>query len=227
MFDGVGSPCTQTFGLGIFADTTADHLGEIENFFADRGSDTHHEVSPLADPSLWPLLVKRGYHPIEFSNVMWRPTADAMSGRRRRTRIDVRKVAQNDLDVWVETTVRGWSEFPEVGDYLLDIGPVIANQEGGVLFLAEIDGAAVGAAAVAVHQGVVLLAGACTIPEARRRGAQSALLDARLNYSREHGCDIAMICAAPGSASQRNAERNGFRIAYTRCKWALNHAARQ
>jgi hypothetical protein len=27
--------------------------------------------------------------------------------------------------------------------------------------------------------------------------------------------------AAPGSASQRNAERQGFRIAYTRIKWNL------
>jgi hypothetical protein len=30
-----------------------------------------------------------------------------------------------------------------------------------------------------------------------------------------------MICALPGSASQRNAEREGFRIAYTRLKWGL------
>jgi hypothetical protein len=30
-----------------------------------------------------------------------------------------------------------------------------------------------------------------------------------------------MVCAAPGSTSQRNAERNGFRIAYTRIKWHL------
>ena len=28
-----------------------------------------------------------------------------------------------------------------------------------------------------------------------------------------------MMCAQPGSASQRNAERHGFRIAYTRMKW--------
>jgi hypothetical protein len=28
-----------------------------------------------------------------------------------------------------------------------------------------------------------------------------------------------MMCAQPGSASQRNAERQGFRIAYTRIKW--------
>jgi hypothetical protein len=30
-----------------------------------------------------------------------------------------------------------------------------------------------------------------------------------------------MMCAQPGSASQRNAERHGFRIAYTRTKWRL------
>jgi len=29
------------------------------------------------------------------------------------------------------------------------------------------------------------------------------------------------MCALPGSGSQRNAERHGFRIAYTRMKWRL------
>jgi len=38
----------------------------------------------------------------------------------------------------------------------------------------------------------------------------------------ENGCDIAMMRALPGSASQRNAERQGFRIAYTRIKWSQN-----
>jgi hypothetical protein len=28
-----------------------------------------------------------------------------------------------------------------------------------------------------------------------------------------------VMAARPGSASQRNAERHGFRIAYTRLKW--------
>jgi predicted acetyltransferase len=68
---------------------------------------------------------------------------------------------------------------------------------------------------------VALLAGASTIPESRRQGAQLALLDNRLRYAAEQGCDLAMMCALPGSASQRNAERQGFRIAYTRIKWRL------
>ena len=68
---------------------------------------------------------------------------------------------------------------------------------------------------------MALLGGASTIPEARRQGAQLALLESRLRYAAQNGCDLAMMCAAPGSASQRNAERHGFRIAYTRIKWRL------
>jgi hypothetical protein len=55
----------------------------------------------------------------------------------------------------------------------------------------------------------------------RRRGLQSALIRARMRYAAEHGCDLAMLVAEPGSHSQRNAERRGFRIAYTRTKWRL------
>ena len=87
-------------------------------------------------------------------------------------------------------------------------------------FIAELEGQAVAAAAVSLHDGVALLAGASTIPTARRQGAQLALLETRLRYAAAEGCDLAMICAQPGSASQRNAERQGFRIAYTRLKWA-------
>jgi hypothetical protein len=42
-----------------------------------------------------------------------------------------------------------------------------------------------------------------------------------MRYAFEHGCDLAMMVAVPGSDSQRNAERKGFRIAYTRAKWQL------
>ena len=48
------------------------------------------------------------------------------------------------------------------------------------------------------------------------RGVQMALLQARLNTAREAGCDIAITLTTPGSASQRNVERAGFSLAYTR-----------
>ena len=57
--------------------------------------------------------------------------------------------------------------------------------------------------------------------ERRNRGAQNALIDARLSYATDHGCSIAMMVASPGSQSQKNAEKKDFRLAYTRTKWKL------
>ena len=86
--------------------------------------------------------------------------------------------------------------------------------------MAEVNGQAIATGALSINGGVGLMAGASTVPEARNQGAQLALLEHRLRYAADAGCDLAMMCARPGSASQRNAERHGFRIAYTRVKWA-------
>jgi len=42
-----------------------------------------------------------------------------------------------------------------------------------------------------------------------------------MRYAFEHGYPLAMMVTEAGSQSQRNAERQGFRIAYTRTKWRL------
>jgi GNAT superfamily N-acetyltransferase len=80
-----------------------------------------------------------------------------------------------------------------------------------------------GAAGVlCIHEGVALFGGSATIPELRRRGLQAALLQERMRYAFDRGCDLAMMVAEAGSDSQRNAERKGFRIGYTRTKWRLS-----
>src|SRR5918993_3345422 len=73
LFDGAGSPLTQTFGLGMFQPVTAADLDELEEFFRSREAAVFHEVCPLADASVFTLFNERGYRPIEFSNVLYRP----------------------------------------------------------------------------------------------------------------------------------------------------------
>jgi GNAT superfamily N-acetyltransferase len=96
---------------------------------------------------------------------------------------------------------------------------VVSRARGVTCFLAELDGEPVAAGALNITNGVALLSGASTIPAARRRGAQLALLETRLAFAAARGIDLAMIVTQPGSASQRNAERRGFRPVYTRMKW--------
>jgi GNAT superfamily N-acetyltransferase len=166
------------------------------------------------------LLNERGYEPFEFTSVMFRPLRPgAGAAARRDPGVSVRVVGPEEYELWARTAARGWSEFEEVAGIMLGLSRVSAHRAGGRSFLAELGGRPVATGALSIHEGVALLAGASTVPEERRRGAQLALLEARLAYAAARGCDLAMMCALPGSASQRNAERQGFRIAYTRIKW--------
>lgn len=223
MYDGVSSPLTQTFGLGLFDTVGADELARIEGFFQRRGAPVFHEVSPLADPQLLPLLSERGYHPIELTSVMFRSIREGHSvAKPANEKIRVRITGPEEWELWARTATKGWSEFPELAEVMFGLGEVTAKRSDGLCFLAELNGQAIATGVLLLHEGVALLGGASTIPEGRRQGAQLALLESRLRYAEQNGCDLAMMCALPGSASQRNAERQGFRIAYTRIKWMLS-----
>ena len=220
MFDGVRSPCTQTFGLGLLRLPTSAEIEEIERFFTDRAAPIFHEVCPLADQGLVPMLNQRGYQPIEFTSVMFLP----LHRKRRSTRnatdhINVRIIGEPDRDRWARTATEGWQAETEFADMIYNLMRINASRAGGLCFLAELREQPIATGVLAIHDGVALLAGASTLPQSRRQGAQKALLEARLQYAIEAGCDLAMFCAAPGSASQRNGERQGFRIAYTRVKF--------
>lgn len=216
-FDGPDSPITQTFGLGLFAPAADADLDSIEHFLLSRGAPVFHEVSPLADKALWPILARRGYHPVEFTSVLVMPLKGiAFTGS------DMARVAGSDeVDRVARLACKGWAGETSFDDQLFDLMRVVTSRRGNVSFIAEVDGEPAATGALCLHEGVALLAGAATVPRFRSRGAQKALLQARLRYAAEAGCDLAMICAEPGGTSQRNAERQGFRIAYTRVKWGL------
>lgn len=220
MYDGVTSPSTQTFGLGLFQAVTPADMETIEEFYRERGAPVFHEVSPLADPSSLSLLNERGYHPMEFTSVMFRPIGSGVQvTASRNEKIRARLIREGEEEKWAQTAAKGWSEFAQFADSIHELAQISARRSGALSFLAELEGQPVATGAMSIHDGVALLAGASTIPEGRKQGAQLALLDTRLRYAVAQGCNIAMMGAQPGSASQRNAERQGFRIAYTRIKW--------
>jgi Acetyltransferase (GNAT) domain len=226
MFDGVDSPITQTFALGLNGSVASADLDRIELFFRARDAPVFHEVCPLADGTLWPLLNSRGYHVIEFTSVMWQPIGGITSEAAHPSRIVARPIRDAEHQLWASTATQGWSHLGGLTAFLEELASVNAERRHHVCYIAEMDGRAIAAAGIALIDGVALLAGASTIPAARRQGAQRALLAARLRDAAASGCDIAMMGALPGSESQRNAERQGFRIAYTRVKFQRTTGAR-
>jgi GNAT superfamily N-acetyltransferase len=204
VFDGVDSPVTQTFGLGLCEGLTAATLDRLETFFRDRGAPVNHEVSPLAGAEAFALLYARGYRPVELSNVVYQAVTEPASTDSES--INVRIAGPSDAKLWSEISARGWShDHPEFADFLIELGEVTAAREHTICFLAELDGAPGAAGALCLHEGVALFGGSATIPEMRRRGLQSALLRERMRYAFAQDCDLAMMAAQPGSDSQRNA----------------------
>lgn len=220
MFDGIGSPLTQSFGYGTVTPPTRGQLETLDAFFTERGAIPMLEVSPLIDQSALGLLSELGLRPIEVTSVMHRPLVSELAPTPHgSTSLLARQMRADEAAAWDSASISGWNEVPELADFLRDIGRVMGDAAGVTRFLAESEGQIAATGSLAIHGRVAIFAGASTLPELRGRGAQSALLSVRLEHAVRAGCDLAMMCAAPGSGSQRNAERSGFRIAYTRTKW--------
>src|SRR5688572_25632641 len=144
MYDGPASPVTQTFGLGISQPVTGPRLDEIEAFFRARGAEIFHEVCPLADPSAVALLNERGYQPIEFTSVLYRPIAkDLRLGASRNERIQVRLIQPGEQELWAQTAARGWSEISELEDFFKGLGQVSAKRTAALSFFAFLEGEAI------------------------------------------------------------------------------------
>ncbi|HLJ25163.1 MAG TPA: hypothetical protein VKY85_00480 [Candidatus Angelobacter sp.] len=100
----------------------------------------------------------------------------------------------------------------------LDFGRASFHMHDSLAYCAIVDGKIVASTTgvlIREHR-LVALAGSATLPEYRRRGMQLAFLAQRLNDASAAGCDLAFIGSAPGSSTERNAARLGFRLAYTK-----------
>jgi len=218
VYDGLDSPLTQTFGLGVDDGDLAYQLTEAESFFDQKQAPVFHEVCPLISSAHMAQLSSRQYRPIELSNVLYQ-TIDSLPSQISAPGLQVRLLERTEADAWAQVSADGWGEYPEYRDFLLDLGKVMVETSSSVSFWVEEAGTPIATGSLFIVDGVVILGGASTIPSARRKGAQQLLLRERLRFAKDQGCDLATMSALPGSPSQRNAQRNGFHIAYTRTKW--------
>ena len=88
--------------------------------------------------------------------------------------------------------------------------PGIARDHRWHLFVAELDGAPVGAAGMFVHRGAAALGPGSVMPAFRGRGVHAALIAARLGLALELGCDLAAAWARQDGPSERNLRRLGL-----------------
>ncbi len=213
-FGGVTYPANQIVGMGLYGEVTRGDIDQVEDFFRSRGVASTVVVSPLADASLPALLAPRGYRIQEFNSVLIRPIGeeqqyDLPAG------VEIERVTAETVGPWMRTVAQGFSEFGPVPE---EVFGGFARLPGALAFLARIDGAIAGGSGgrIIPEARIASLFGTATLPRFRCRGVQSALIARRLQEAARAGCEYAVVSTLPGSGSQRNMERRGFRLAYTK-----------
>lgn len=218
IFAGSGSPLTQGLAMGLSGPVTREDLDRLEAHLAPTGGGRQVELCPFADPTLPALLAERGYRVHEWQ-LVWTCSLKAppLPTRPPDPELRLRRVPTDQpeaIDRYFHAVMAGFLESEQVpaeAIALLRPTAFAAQQE---LYVACLGDEVIGGASLSWAGGVAFVNGSGVRPAFRRRGAQGALIRARLQRARELGCDIACSSTLPGTASRRNMERHGFSVTY-------------
>jgi len=217
IFAGLGSPIGRATGVGLDRPFTAEDLNRVEAFYRAHKAPAQADLCPMHETSVFEMFKERGYAIAELNNVLYRKLdaeekfpAPPPGCEIRRSLVE----EANAAGAIVESAF-----FPDgAPEAFRGLIAPFYQMERALAFVASVDGrlVACGTGLVIPEHRMFALCGAGTLTEFRGRGLQTALLRARMSAAVEAGCEYAVVVTQGGTPSQRNVERLGFRVAYSK-----------
>lgn len=206
-----------------FGHAGAARLDEVLKWYKEQGGSPQFEIVPSrTDGETLLALAKQGFYQSGFHASMAGSIAEKadMKLEQHLTGIVVRRLGEHEVDLYAELHALG-SGLPIAGkNHIADNNRMLFSREGWQFYAAEIDHVAVGVGVMHIHKHTASLTFAATLPDYRERGVQAALIAARLLAAAQAGCSLIVGQAAYCSTSQRNMERAGMSLCYTRSTWS-------
>lgn len=197
---------------------SVETLDDILRFYEEREIPARFEVTPAqSSPELFRSLSARGFFQCGFHTVLY-GEAKTLSSRPI-SNINVRPLEASEFDLFGEIYTRGFGMPEFLKQPVAQNNLVLHGHEDWRFYLASIEGKAAGIGVLFMKNGIGTMAASAVLPEYRNRGVHRALLAARIDEAKQHGCSIIAGQASFGSGSQRNMERAGMKIAYTKALW--------
>jgi len=200
-------------------DADAEHLPAIVELYARHGARPTFDLNPYDTPPYWenpkvvPALVKLGFYQGAAHQMLYaRP---ALNPPPLPSNLILREATPADADLFAQVYEQVWGDSTAVR--------VLLGQPRFRCYLAYVDQqpAALGVLHLAADGKVASMANALTIPGLRGHGCQTALLAQRCYDAARAGCALLVSQCRPGSTSQNNQLRAGFKIAGTKAWWIL------
>jgi GNAT superfamily N-acetyltransferase len=222
---------SKTLGLGFAEPVTAGLVERVIEFYRDCGlSSATLQFAPQVLPTDWADITARltisgsGSALVKLAGDLGTVTAGSRDVARSGCLDDglhVTRVPAARAREWAEVTLR---VFGLLVEHQVEMGTGCVGRPGWQAFAVFSGSEIVATAGLYVTGSVGHLFGAATLPGARRRGAQSALIAARAAAAREAGCAWLVgetFAEGPGqhNSSLHNMLRAGMSVCYKRPNW--------
>ena len=202
-------------GLGVFTPARGEEIDEAIAAFDAAGVKDWviHFADGAENFELASAPRDLSPHPCAWAKF----ARDTAPGNQIATVLQIREVGADEADRFGETAAEGFGMPQVVGDWL----SALPGREKWKCFVAFDGAAPVGAGALFIDGANAWLGIGATLAGHRGRGAQPAILSARIDAARAAGCQIlttetGVPNAGEAGPSYSNIHRAGFLVAYLR-----------
>ena len=204
----------QIVGMGLYDEVTAADLDRAGGFFPQPRRALFRGALAVGARVAAILLGERGYTIAEFNSVLIRRIKPEEPFSLP-PGVVIERVTARRSDPWMAAIAKGFEQDIVVaesvfGGFASCRAPCPSWRASKTKWSEDAAGGVIPEARIAAFFGTA------TLPEYRGRGVQTALIAQRLHEAALAGCEYAVVSTNPGSGSQRNMERRGFRVAYTK-----------
>ncbi|MGI4984602.1 MAG: GNAT family N-acetyltransferase [Janthinobacterium lividum] len=218
-----GRKLNHVAGAGMLIPFDGDQIADLEQKYEAAGLQAEFDLCPHAEVHCLAVLAHRGFTVNAFSSSYALNLSDLPAMPATPNGFALRIVDREETRTqWQQLSVAAFSHVDTGRSIALAevLARIARHRSDTILSILDIDGEPAGSAAMAIFDTAIgktahlYIAG--TLPAFRKRGAQAVLLQARLKMARDLGCVLATLTVRPRNVSARNAERAGFRLAYTK-----------
>lgn len=217
VFAGLGSPIGRATGAGLDCSFTPEDLDRVEQFYRGRKAPSQVDLTPMHEPAVFEMFKERGYAIAELNNVLYRRLDPAEKLPPPPAHCEIRRSPKEEAETTGAIVESAF--FPDgAPEAFRGLIAPLYQMENALAFVAAVEGKPVACSTglVIPEYKVFALCGAGTLTAYRGCGLQTALICARMAAACDAGCEYAVVVTQGGTTSQRNAERMGFRVAYSK-----------
>jgi hypothetical protein len=224
-----------TVGLGFAEPITGALMRRIVQFYRDQGmSGVRMRIAPHVLPPTWGdicaelnITASRAAS-VKLAGELYEVADRSRAAAHLDTGLRVAEVPAERAREWAEVMWKGLGQ--RLGGPQVEMGVGVVGRPGWRTFAVFEGNAIVGTGSLHIYDAVGHLFGGATLPHARRRGAQSALIAARAAAGREAGCTFLVGETAAEKLGEHNPSlhnqlRAGLTARYRRPVWRWQEPA--